>query len=265
MPPDAAGVLPGSTRPEAYDAPVRWQSPTSPPTAPAIALEELDFGTPTALVFGNERFGVSAEMQRAVDVRFSVGMRGLSESLDVSVAAACAIHWGRIAREAALARSGRARGGDLGPDEVAELREDYRDKGNPLQRTMRVAPSSRDRPRAAREVMAELELAAPSSDGGAGGGDRAATLAWRADLERAEVQLATSVARRAARPNRPRSAGTGLSRPPDLASRYHPQALSSAITSCAATLTHPHPSPPPRSARFLLAPRWLLAQIRLRV
>ena len=120
-------------------------------------------------------------------------------SSDISVAAAIALHWGRVAREASLAASGRTRGGDLGEDEVAELEEDYREKGKArgFQRGVRVAaagaspgaslasaspyaaPATREwaatggsspavddgpsSPRPVHQVMAELELAADRS------------------------------------------------------------------------------------------------------
>jgi len=98
-----------------------------------IPLESLDFGRPTALVFGNESLGVSREMRAACDGAFTISMRGLSESLNVSVAAAIALHWGRVAREAWLARN-RPRedsavgDGDLTTEELEELEEEYRQR-----------------------------------------------------------------------------------------------------------------------------------------
>lgn len=64
-------------------------------------------------------------------------MYGLTESLNVSVAAAVALHFGRVARSAALTKSGgsertgrlNAEGGDLGAEEVEALLADYRSRG----------------------------------------------------------------------------------------------------------------------------------------
>lgn len=104
---------------------VRWQG------ARRItrALESLDFSRPIALCFGNERLGVSRELLRACDLAFTIPLRGLSESLNVSVAAAIAMHWGRVAREAALGEESRIEG-DLPPDERSQLEEEYCARGN---------------------------------------------------------------------------------------------------------------------------------------
>ncbi len=108
-----------------------------------LSLEQLDFGRRVALVFGNERRGVSAQMRRACDCCFSIAQRGLSESLNVSVAAAISLHWGRVAREASLLRAaGRADGGgDLTAAELAALEEDYkgRSRARRFQRAQRAA------------------------------------------------------------------------------------------------------------------------------
>ena len=57
----------------------------------ATALEHVDFGRHTALCFGNERLGVSAALAAACDGAMTIPMYGLTESLNVSVAAALAI------------------------------------------------------------------------------------------------------------------------------------------------------------------------------
>jgi tRNA (guanosine-2'-O-)-methyltransferase len=64
-----------------------------------------------ALVFGNEHDGASPALLSGCDGRCSVPMRGFSQSLNVSVAAAVALY--TLARE---------RGGDLTEDERSELR-----------------------------------------------------------------------------------------------------------------------------------------------
>ena len=57
-----------------------------------LSIEEIDPNTPCALVFGNERKGISEEMRRLSDGAFFIPMQGFAESLNVSVAAAVSIH-----------------------------------------------------------------------------------------------------------------------------------------------------------------------------
>ena len=76
-----------------------------------VAPEDLREVGKVALVFGNEHDGASAALLSACDGRCSVPMRGFSQSLNVSVAAAIALY--TLARE---------RGGDLTEDERTELR-----------------------------------------------------------------------------------------------------------------------------------------------
>lgn len=64
-----------------------------------------------ALVFGNERDGASAELQAVCDGAFTVPMRGFSQSLNVSVAAAVALY-----------ATTHGRGGDLDERDRNELR-----------------------------------------------------------------------------------------------------------------------------------------------
>ena len=73
----------------------------------ATALEHVDFGRHTALCFGNERLGVSAALAAACDGAMTIPMYRLTESLNVSVAAALAIHYGRVARAKALGARSR--------------------------------------------------------------------------------------------------------------------------------------------------------------
>lgn len=106
--------------------PVPLTSPLTP-----IPLEEVDFSRPTALVFGNEKLGVSAELLALCDGAFTIPMYGLTESLNVSVAASIAIHHGRVARMAALRQSGELNqhGGDLSAAAVEELLAIYLGRG----------------------------------------------------------------------------------------------------------------------------------------
>lgn len=94
--------------------------------AEVVPLEKIDFSQRVALVFGNERLGLTASMRAACDRAFTIRMRGFSESLNVSVAAAVAMHWGRTAREASLGLE--AGGGDLPRAELDELVRDYADR-----------------------------------------------------------------------------------------------------------------------------------------
>ena len=96
-----------------------------------IALEAIDFSRPICLIFGNERLGLSSETLAACDGAFHIPLHGLTESLNVSVAAAIAMHFGRFAREAALKTSGglNASGGDQTEEQVAELMAEYTLRG----------------------------------------------------------------------------------------------------------------------------------------
>ena len=57
-------------------------------------LRDIDFGPTTALVFGHEKNGISPLMSKLCDGDFYIPMLGLTESFNVSVAAAICIHWG---------------------------------------------------------------------------------------------------------------------------------------------------------------------------
>jgi tRNA (guanosine-2'-O-)-methyltransferase len=69
--------------------------------ASAIAVDDVDFSVPTALVFGNELGGLSDELLAACDVTITVPMAGFVQSLNVSVAAAICLwqaHRDRVER-----------------------------------------------------------------------------------------------------------------------------------------------------------------------
>ena len=55
-----------------------------------------------ALAFGNERLGLSAEFLAVCDGAFHIPLFGLTESLNVSVAVAVALHHARLSRASAL-------------------------------------------------------------------------------------------------------------------------------------------------------------------
>lgn len=89
--------------------------------AASQSLFSLRFDSRIALVFGNERFGVSPEALAGADGAFWVPMRGFSQSLNVSAAAAACIVRATAWREENL--SGQ---GDLSPEERATLKERFR-------------------------------------------------------------------------------------------------------------------------------------------
>lgn len=55
-------------------------------------IDQIDFSQPTAMVFGNERDGVSEEVLEASDVRCIIPMPGFSQSFNISVAAALTLY-----------------------------------------------------------------------------------------------------------------------------------------------------------------------------
>ena len=137
-------------------------------SADVVPLEKIDFSQRVALVFGNERLGLTAGMRAACDRAFTIRMRGFSESLNVSVAAAVAMHWARTAREAALGLE--AGGGDLPSAELDELMRDYteRSQARGFQRGARQGLSGagcEGRRRCEREPEAHSSLAkAPAAE-----------------------------------------------------------------------------------------------------
>jgi tRNA (guanosine-2'-O-)-methyltransferase len=86
----------------------------------AVGLSELDFAGPVALVFGNESKGVSDDALAMADARFAIPMRGFSQSLNVSVAAAVTLARAVDRREVL-----RGRHGDLPEAEAEELRQRF--------------------------------------------------------------------------------------------------------------------------------------------
>jgi tRNA (guanosine-2'-O-)-methyltransferase len=67
----------------------------------AIDYREIDYTVPTALVVGTELFGVSAEALKQADRQVMVPMRGMTRSLNVSVACAIVLYEAMRQREAA--------------------------------------------------------------------------------------------------------------------------------------------------------------------
>lgn len=86
----------------------------------ATSLYTLRFDTKMALVFGNERYGVSEEVLKGVDGTFWVPMKGFSQSLNISAAASACISRAIAWRDEHLGQSG-----DLSPEEAQALRERF--------------------------------------------------------------------------------------------------------------------------------------------
>lgn len=138
----------------------RWQSPTEAVAAlraqgcriwvsdlrAAAPLTAIDFREPVALVFGNEHHGITDEMRAMADGAFVIPMDGLSESLNIGVAAGVALRHARQERERALGRTG-----DLSVADKTELLEAYvRQAARWASKRRRDAlpPSLQDRPSA---------------------------------------------------------------------------------------------------------------------
>jgi tRNA (guanosine-2'-O-)-methyltransferase len=85
-----------------------------------VGLADLDFSGPVALVFGNESRGVSDEALALADARYAIPMRGFSQSLNVSVAAAVS-----LARAVDRREVQRGRHGDLPEGEAEALRQRF--------------------------------------------------------------------------------------------------------------------------------------------
>jgi tRNA (guanosine-2'-O-)-methyltransferase len=104
----------GALRERGYAIHVSWLGEGS------VGLADLDFSGPVALVFGNESRGVSDDALAMADARFAIPMRGFSQSLNVSVAAAVSLSRAIDRREAQ-----RGRHGDLAEAEAEALRQRF--------------------------------------------------------------------------------------------------------------------------------------------
>ncbi len=58
----------------------------------AVQIDEIDFSQPSAIVFGNEKDGVSTDMLKRADQRVIIPMQGFVQSYNISVAAALALY-----------------------------------------------------------------------------------------------------------------------------------------------------------------------------
>ena len=67
----------------------------------AIDFRAVDYTRPTAIVLGTEKFGISDEAADACDEHIVIPMHGMTQSLNVSVAAAVILYEAQRQREAA--------------------------------------------------------------------------------------------------------------------------------------------------------------------
>lgn len=74
--------------------------------ARAKPIAEMDFTRPTAIVFGNEKDGISKEMIEQADQTIIIPMAGFVQSFNISVAAAIAFYHAQRERQSKLGRSG---------------------------------------------------------------------------------------------------------------------------------------------------------------
>ncbi|WP_224365820.1 TrmH family RNA methyltransferase [Hyalangium versicolor] len=86
----------------------------------ASSLYSLRFDSKVAIIFGNERFGVSEEVLSGVDGAFWIPMRGFSQSINISAAASACISRAIAWREEHLGKVG-----DLTAEEAQVLRERF--------------------------------------------------------------------------------------------------------------------------------------------
>jgi tRNA (guanosine-2'-O-)-methyltransferase len=85
-----------------------------------LPLEELPLDQPVCLLFGNENRGISDEARALCDTLFHIPMFGMSESLNLSVAAAMSLYATLKRKRKLLNKSG-----DLSEEELKQLRLDY--------------------------------------------------------------------------------------------------------------------------------------------
>ena len=89
-------------------------------TDKAESLFSLDFSGKMALVFGNERFGVSKEVLEGADGIFWIPMRGFTQSLNISASVSAS-----VSRAIAWRGEHGAAAGDLSEAERTALREAF--------------------------------------------------------------------------------------------------------------------------------------------
>jgi tRNA (guanosine-2'-O-)-methyltransferase len=83
-------------------------------------LQQIDFSKKTAIVFGNERDGISEDMRREATGTFLIPMYGFAQSFNISVAAAICFSYIHQERVKKLGHSG-----DLSEEERRVLKAHY--------------------------------------------------------------------------------------------------------------------------------------------
>lgn len=86
----------------------------------AVSITEVDFTQPTALIFGNERDGISSDLLAHADLNVVLPIDGFIQSYNISVAAALGLYH---ARQDRIARQGLH--GDLSQEERTALAARY--------------------------------------------------------------------------------------------------------------------------------------------
>jgi tRNA (guanosine-2'-O-)-methyltransferase len=85
-----------------------------------VAVDDLPVDAPLCVLFGNEKTGLSPELQAECDLTFRIPMVGMSESLNLSVSAAISLYLVSRARRALLSAPG-----DLAGEELLRERARY--------------------------------------------------------------------------------------------------------------------------------------------
>lgn len=86
----------------------------------AKPIGEMDFTRPTALVFGNEKDGISPEMIEMCDQTVIIPMQGFVQSFNISVAAAISLYHVYLERTRSFGKQG-----DLSEEEKAIVRAEF--------------------------------------------------------------------------------------------------------------------------------------------
>ena len=90
----------------------------------AVNLYDIDLTQKVALVFGNEKRGVSPEAEKLADETFYIPMRGMIQSLNVSVAAAVTLYEAQRQRQL----KGLYEKGELADEQLDKLIDEWCDK-----------------------------------------------------------------------------------------------------------------------------------------
>ena len=85
-----------------------------------VPLEALPLDQPLCLLFGNENRGISPEAKKMCDTLFHIPMFGMSESLNLSVAAAMSLHTTLSRKRQQLKKTG-----DLNKEQIKQLQLVY--------------------------------------------------------------------------------------------------------------------------------------------